>query len=206
MSLSVLERAASAQLTLPLVVKRSDPDIAMVLTDGELLRLAGVAREGRRRDWLLGRNALKQVLRSLALSDDTSTITFPNRQVSLTHSGKLSFAAGTSAPACGIGIDYEPLRDINRGIARWFLHDEECEWAENSTDHVAAVLRLWTIKEAALKCHPENAGMVLKDFVIVDLNAKVLRVATIGDDPRIQVASHACESGWLSIAVCGDAA
>jgi 4'-phosphopantetheinyl transferase EntD len=204
--LEVLERTASVQLALPLVVRRSDGGIAAPLSESERLRLAAMGRERRRRDWLLGRDALKQVLRALGLGDDTSTITFPDPRLSLTHSGNLSFATGTLTPASGIGIDYEPIRDINPGIARWFLQDDECKWAESRTDPVSTLLRLWTIKEAAFKCHPANAGMTLKDFVIVDPGAPVPRVATVGDGLRIRVTSFPCDSGWLSIAVCREAA
>lgn len=197
-----LERHASTQLGLPLIIRRSDSTIATMLTEGEQLRLAAIARGRRGHHWLLGRNALKQVLRALSLDTDTSMINFPNLQVSLTHSGNLSFATGTSALMSGIGIDYEPVRPLNPLIARWFLHDEECRWVEKRSDRAAPLLRLWTIKEAAFKSYPENTGMVLKDFVIVGVDANVVRVATVDGDSRIQVTSHPCASGWLSIAVC----
>ena len=54
------------------------------LTPGELARLPDGIR---RHDWLLGRAALKALLGI----DDTSSLAFPNRSVSLTH------AAGVAA-------------------------------------------------------------------------------------------------------------
>lgn len=205
MRLKVLEWTASAQLALPLVVRCSDYRAAVALGKNERLQLAGMRREGRRQEWQLGRAALKQVMRALGLADDTSTITFPDPRLSLTHSGNVSFATGTPAPASGIGIDYEPLRDIKPAIARWFLHDDECRWVESRPDRSETLLRLWTVKEAAFKCYPANAGMLLKDFVIVDLEAPVLRVAPARDDLCIDVSSMSCRKGWLSIAVCRDA-
>lgn len=205
-SLNVLERAASAQLALPLVIRCSNYRGAVALGKNERLRLACMTRERRRREWQLGRDALKQVMRALGLADDTSSITFPNPRLSLTHSGNVSFATGTAGPALGIGIDYEPQRDINPDITGWFLRDNECRWVEGRSDYFESLLRLWTVKEAAFKCYPANAGMLLKDFAIVDLEAPVLRVAAAGDDSRIDVSSMACETGWLSIAICRNAA
>jgi 4'-phosphopantetheinyl transferase EntD len=202
MKLKELERNASRRLALPLIIRRSDSLIETMLSEGEQLRLADLSGERRKRDWLIGRNALKQVLQALSLDTDTSMIIFPNRQVSLTHSGSLSFATGTSEPLSGIGIDYEPARSLNPLIARWFLRDDECRWVEKSSDRAETLLRWWTIKEAAFKSHPENADMVLKDFVILDLDVKVVRVATVDGNSRIQVFSHRLASGWLSIAVC----
>jgi phosphopantetheinyl transferase len=206
MRLDVLEREASAKLKLPLVIRRSDAGAAVALRRNERLRLSGMTRERRRHQWLLGRAALKQVMRALGMDDDTSAISFPYPRLSLTHSGNVSFAAGTAAPASGIGIDYEPGRNLTPGIARWFLQDEEYRWAESRFDRDATLLRLWTVKEAAFKCYPANAGMLLKDFSILDPAAPVLRLAASGDQPRIEVTSMTCETGWLSIAVCRGAA
>jgi len=202
MRLHALEESASARLGMPVVLARAEPDAELSLRASEYLYLAAMKQERRKRDWLLGRNALKQVLAALSRDEDTSVISFPNRQVSLTHSCGVSLAVGAAIPANGIGIDYEPLRDINRKIARFFLNDAEAGWLAQQAEGVgtAELLRLWTIKEAAFKCYPRNAGMLLNDFTIVNMDAAVTEVAVHGDAGRIAIACYAYDSGWLSVA------
>jgi 4'-phosphopantetheinyl transferase EntD len=202
MRLHVLEASASGRLGLPVILAQADPDAEPSLSEPEFLCLSAIRHERRKRDWLLGRNALKQVLAALSRDDDTSVITFPNSQVSLTHSCGVSLAVGAARPANGIGIDYEPLRDINRKIARFFLNDREVGWLAQQAECVrtAELLRLWTIKEAAFKCYPGNARMLLYDFTVVDMDATATEVAVDGDAGRIAIACYAHESGWLSVA------
>jgi 4'-phosphopantetheinyl transferase EntD len=202
MRLQALEESASVRLRLPVVLARADPGAQPSLSEPEYLCLSAIKQERRQRDWLLGRNALKQVLAALSRDDDTSVITFPNSQVSLTHSCGVALAVGAALPANGIGIDYEPLRDVNRKIARFFLNDGEVGWLAQQAECVrtAELLRLWTIKEAAFKCYPGNGGMLLYDFTVVDIEATVTEVAVDGDAGRIAIACYAYESGWLSVA------
>jgi len=203
MRLPALEESASARLGLPVVLARADPEAGLSLCESEYLRLSAIKQERRKRDWLLGRNALKQVLAALSRDEDTSVISFPNSQVSLTHSCGVSLAVGAAIPATGIGIDYEPLRDINRKVARFFLNEAETGWLAQQAECVgtAELLRLWTIKEAAFKCYPRNAGMLLSDFTVVDMDAAVTEVAVNGDAGTIAIACYAYDSGWLSVAV-----
>lgn len=186
-----------------MIVTRADSDFAATpLSPAERERLAGIARERRKRDWLLGRNAVKQVLAALSREDDTAIISFPDARISLTHGGGVAFAAGTSATTSGIGIDYEPVRDVNPAIARWFLNDAEVEWLDETAERerTATLLRLWTIKEAAFKSYPENSAVTLKELVIVDADAPAVEVATPCDGARIRVSCCAYEAGYLSIA------
>ena len=208
MRLHALEQSTSARLGLPVILARADPDAEPALCESEHLCLSAIKQERRKRDWLLGRNALKQVLAALSRDEDTSVISFPNRELSLTHSCGVSLAVGATIPAGGIGIDYEPLRYINAKIARFFLNDEEAARLAQQVECVdtAELLRLWTIKEAAFKSYPGNAGMLLSDFTIADMKAAVTEVVVNGDAGRIAIACYAYDSGWLSVGVFGNRA
>ncbi len=173
------------------------------LNQAERKQFNELRHKRRRRDWLLGRNALKQLFGALDRGDDTTAISFPNRQVSLTHGGDTALAAGTSAASLGIGIDYEPLREIDTRIARWFLNEAETNWLNEQPecDRVSQLVRLWTIKEAAFKSYPDNAGMTFKEFSIIDAARAVTTVIAAGHGACIRVACRACDLGYLSIAI-----
>ncbi len=199
-----LEQSVAEHLETPMIVVRSDEDVETTrLNRAEHDRMAEFRHERRRRDWLLGRNALKQLLATLDRGDDTTAVSFPNRQVSLTHGGDTALAAGTSAASLGIGIDYEHLRKIDTRIARWFLNEAETSWLNEQPecDRVAQLVRLWTIKEAAFKSCPDNAGMTFKEFSIIDAVGAVTTVIAAGHGACIRVASRGCAPGYLSIAI-----
>jgi 4'-phosphopantetheinyl transferase EntD len=205
MRLRALEKRLGDCLETPLIVVRSgeaiDPE-RLHSTERELL-LEFKGRE-RRRHWLLGRNALKQVLLELDRGDDTAELTFPGSQISLTHGGDIALAAGTSATGLGIGIDYEPLRDIDPRVARWFLDDSESAWLNEQPRHARMnlLVRLWTIKEAAFKSHPDNWSMTFSEFAIGDPAAEITDIVCYGR--KIKASSFAFESGYLSVAISGE--
>lgn len=204
MRLHALEKWVSGRLDTPMIVVRSDASMEkMRLNQAEHKQFNELRHKRRRRDWLLGRNALKQLFGALDRGDDTTAISFPNRQVSLTHGGDTALAAGTNAASLGIGIDYEPLRKIDIRIARWFLNEAEKSWLNEQPecDRVAQLVRLWTIKEAAFKSCPDNAGMTFKEFSIIDAAGAVTTVIAAGHGACIRVASRACAPGYFSIAI-----
>ena len=204
MRLQALEKSVTERLDTPIMVVRSDATVEKTrLNQAERKRFNELRHERRRRDWLLGRNSLKQLLTALDRGDDTTAITFPDRQVSLTHGGDTAFAAGTTTASLGIGIDYEPLREIDTRIARWFLNEAETNWLNEQPecDRVAQLVRLWTVKEAAFKSYPDNAGMTLRGLSITDPAAPVTSVVATGHGACIQATCRACESGYMSIAI-----
>jgi hypothetical protein len=160
------------------------------LTPGEVARVP----EGlRRTDWLRGRAALKLLLGDDA---DTSTVTFPNRSLSLTH------AAGWAVAACcdddkgdhiGLGVDFEGDRQVDPRAARFFLRPQER----------GDLLRLWTVKEALFKATPDNGGAMLLDYEVADANA-LAGTARDRAGRRFRYTSAPLRQGWLTIAV-GDA-
>jgi len=203
MRLRTLERHLGRRLETPVILVRSDVGVdSERLSQAELDRMSGFRNARRKRDWLLGRNALKEILPELDRQDDTTTITFPDKQVSLTHAGNIAYAAGVVAEDLGIGIDYEPMRELDTEVARWFLNDSELQWLVNQSGSARAtqLVRLWTVKEAAFKSHSDNAQLTLCDFTIEDPKATVSGVFVNGR--HITVTCCARDSGYLSVAVC----
>ncbi len=140
----------------------------------------------------------------MLLCTEDATATFPGSRISLTHAGNMAFAAGTASIACGLGIDYEPLRPLDERAARWFLNEAESDWLGSQPEgsRGSQMVRLWTIKEAAYKSHPNNRQMTLSEFAISEPSAHFSDVITGG--PRIKVISESCWSGYLSIAIFGE--
>lgn len=201
MRMRALERTFSAKLEIPLIIARSDPNRRTILTELEHERLTSFGSERRRKQWLIGRNALKQVLSALSLDDDTCVISFPNARLSLTHSGDIAYAVGTAAVALGIGIDFERPRRMSTKAAHFYLAPREVTWVEGRNDRNAELLRLWTAKEAAYKSYLGNTGKILKDFTILDPSRPVIQATVIGEGARISIASETCADGLIAVSV-----
>ncbi len=152
------------------------------LTPGELARLPDGLR---RHDWLLGRAALKAVL-GIA---DTSVVAFPNRSVSLTHSGGVAVAARCDGPQAGLGVDLEGWQTIDPRTARLYLHAHE----------QGDLLRLWTVKEALFKATPDNDAAVFLDYEVDDPHALTGRARDrLGR--TFEYVSTSRPEGWLTLA------
>jgi 4'-phosphopantetheinyl transferase EntD len=207
MRLRHLEKHLSASFDTEMIVVRSATGIdPALLTGSERDRLEEFRNEERQRDWLLGRRALKEIQLHLGHDVDTTQLTFPGSRISLTHAADIALAVAAVATRCGIGVDYEPLRDIDIRIARWFLDATEMDWLESQPESTRAahLVRLWSAKEAAFKCHPDNECLTLAEFAICDPAAPV-RVAVAGGR-RIRLSCHAYESGYLSFAISRESA
>ena len=158
------------------------------LVPGERARLP----TGRRRhEWLLGRAALKALLGI----DDTSSLAFPNRSVSLTHAAGVAVAARCDGPQAGLGVDLEGWQDIDAGTARLYLHPHEHPHEQGD------LLRLWTVKEALFKATPSNGDAMFLDYEVEDPHP-LGGVARDRHGRRFEYLSHRRPEGWLTLAVC----
>ena len=146
----------------------------------------------RRREWLLGRAALKRLLGG----GDTSGVRFPHRSLSLTHAGGLAVAAGLDGGQRGLGVDYEPGRGVEPRTARFFLRP-----LERQRTGAGDLLRLWTVKEALFKATPGNEGATLLGYETIDPAAPAGRAVDRGGR-AFRYASGAAQGGWLTVAVC----
>lgn len=150
---------------------------------------------------------MKQVLATVGRDTDTSLIEFPHRQLSLTHAGESAFSIADTSGSAGVGIDYEPLRPVNPKITRLFLNAAEQRWLQRCPESEVQqqIVRLWTVKEAAFKSYPSNAGRVLADFSIVDPGSRISEVTVEPAGWRIRVACERYDEGYLSVAICEEA-
>ena len=160
------------------------------LSPGERAAYDRLGGELRRRDWLLGRAALKRLLHGA----DTSGVTFPNRRLSLSHAGGVAVAVRVVGGYAGVGVDFERRRTTDPRTARFFLHQDE-----RVPDH--DLLRLWTVKEALFKATPDNEGAQLLDYRVDD-PAAAAGSATDGRGHAFEYASSLLCDGSLSVAIC----
>lgn len=174
------------------------------------------ARPGRR-DWLLGRAALRELVGVLGVGEDPSALAFPHPRLSLTHAGGLALAVGVEAPGpgpdghvVGVGIDFEPARSsVDPRLDRFFLDGVEQAWVDGlgEPEASAARLRLWTVKEALFKANPVNAGTVLAAYRPPSPAARHGPAA--GPCPPATALAYAAvdlAAGSLAVAVCRTAA
>jgi phosphopantetheinyl transferase len=149
------------------------------------------ARQG---EWLLGRTALKQLLPA---GTDTSAVTFPHPQLSISHACGMAVAVHV-AGALGTGVDVELAdRRPDRRTARFFLH------ADERAEHLSAgeLLRLWTVKESLFKATPDNAQLELLDYRLADA-ASTVGVASGPRGERFRYATAQVADYVLTVAVC----
>ncbi len=201
MRLTDIEHAASERLEMTVQLSCSESPLPRLsMSPGELAQLETLSHLERRRDWLTGRAALKALLRRQGRGTDTSTLRFPASNLSLTHAGGIALATGTDVRR--IGIDYEELREVHSRMAAWFLDDAERAWlaALPETQAARQLVRLWTIKEAAFKCHPGNNSMVLGDFSIVAPASRAVVAVVSTRGLRLRVHCREFRRGYLSVA------
>jgi phosphopantetheinyl transferase (holo-ACP synthase) len=144
---------------------------AGLLSPREEKVLAGLGIVPRRRKWLLGRIAAKQLVREILgeqeLPDSQiSVLNQPSGEpfvllegrgawqfpISLSHRSEIGMAAAPSEPDARIGADLETIEPRDPALIRQFFTDEEAEIVEGSgDDRDLVVARIWSAKEAVLK-------------------------------------------------------
>ena len=165
------------------------------LSPAERARFDTLPAEPRRRDWLLGRAALKALV---GAAFDTAALEFPHPRLSLTHAGGTAFAAMAGADVLGTGVDFEPARaTVDPRAAHFFLGPAERAAASTAGD----LVRLWTVKEALFKATPGNAGFVLADYTLDDAGVATGWATGPGTE-ALRYATVAAAGGLLTVAVC----
>jgi len=171
-----------------------------ILSAREKSAYANLRGGQRRRDWLNGRAALKRLLKFLGEDEDTSALVFPHPRISLSHAGAIAVALGTDANAAGFGVDYEPIRAVKPGLTRWFLVPHERAWLarQPTCRRDEAIVRLWTIKEAAYKSHPHNAALSLSELSIERPGATSGIVLLAASGERIRYITRPFARGFVT--------
>lgn len=198
-----MRRAFGSELSAAIETSCSDLPIEVgELTLGERGVFDNLKDGERREEWLRGRGRLKEVLRCLEESEDTSRLKFPNARFSLSHSGDRAMAVGIpdTRGIDGIGVDMERPRPVKAEAARFFLNEIERQRLTRSTE--SDRLRLWTVKEALFKAHPENEGQGVKDYFILFPDRLSGSAVHPRSGRRFLYHSEASSEGVLTVAVC----
>jgi len=154
------------------------------------------------RSWRGRRKALGKLVSMLDLgpSKKADSLVFPQRQLSLTHSGDWSIAAGTrSLKILGIGVDFEVTRTMDQSTTRLFLNQRE---RNRLGDTNGQALRLWSIKEAIFKSDPDNHRCRVWNYELYNPTCYSGRAFRAGSNKRFHYISLNLIEGVLAIAVC----
>lgn len=174
------------------------------LTVGERTVWKDLSGNERKVAWLRGRRALRNLRVRQGCDADTSELSFPSPQYSVSHAGELSLAAGVGDTVQGVGVDVELDRVPGTAFARFFMTSEELNYIRSLRGQTAShcVLRIWTIKEALFKATPDNKGLVLRSFRLTDPSAEEGE-ATLVSRPglRLYYSSISLVRGQLGVAI-----
>jgi 4'-phosphopantetheinyl transferase EntD len=201
----VLERRFSTVCGAPITVAvvSSALDVEE-LTVGEMEALSLLGHARRRRSWLTGRAALKRLLAKLERDQDTAKLSFPHRELSLSHSGETAVAVAVGSNAGGVGVDIELSRPVRPAMARFFLREGEQDYVNELTgsEKERELLRLWTVKEALFKSDLNNASRGVMNYRVVDPAARQGFAHVEGEgDSLFSYGSFESESCVVSCAV-----
>ena len=115
---------------------------------------------------------------------------FPQYHFNLSHSGSLALCALDEQP---VGVDIEGIRPHHPNLARRICSGEELTWLEGQTDTIGALCKLWTCKEALVKCRGTGLTVPLRE----------IRVPLTCGGERDGILFHAFgTAGWCAC-VCG---
>ncbi len=139
--------------------RSADTVVARLLAPDEVALLQTLHLEKRRRQYILGRLVLRQLLAEqlgeeparvplVVAGDGAVDLADSAWRLSIAHSGDRAVAAVSTRGA--IGVDIERVQPRHQGLPRFLLHPEEHAMVE-SPDPDDRLILLWTIKEAVLK-------------------------------------------------------
>ena len=77
-----------------------------------------------------------------------SIVGHPEICFNLSHCKEAAICAISDQP---IGVDVESVRSFNESLVRYTMNEDEIRQIESAEDRAVAFIRLWTMKEAALK-------------------------------------------------------
>mgnify|MGYP006279455973 CR=1 FL=1 len=131
-----------------------------LLSEAEAARYEAFPVEKRKREFLLGRAALRTLLADrlggapeairVEVTDD-GALELPDHplHVSISHAGDRAVAVASRRP---VGVDLERIAERNPDVERFLLHPDEQPLLDTlPMDRPAAFILCWTLKEATLK-------------------------------------------------------
>jgi phosphopantetheinyl transferase len=198
------------RLNLPFEVYFTDSlCLESLLSENEKEILANFNSQTRKQNWLLGRQAIKQVIKNISndfdnssLSFDTAQIKFPCNWLSLSHSADLAIAIALpqTIKLKGLGLDLQLNKFPKAGSEKFFVKPSEKEILNNLPEKDPAKNRclFWTIKEACYKANPENQNTFLSEYEITNFDLGLAKKGIY----QFKFASLALPNGFLSVAIC----
>ena len=134
------------------------------------------------KSWLM----LKELLKPLGITDLKMDFNehgkpflthYRDVHFNLSHCKEAAICVISDRP---VGVDVESVRSYNDSLVRYTMDDDEVREIEAAEDRAVAFIRLWTMKEAALKL--EGTG-ISKDMKLV-LRQKGFDFETVIDSKR----------------------
>lgn len=182
------------------------------LTETEIIQLAQYKNERRRSSWLRGRRALKILMREIEFADqhaplntiDTTATFFPHPAFSLSHSRDIAIAISCLAPAFGVGLDLEFIKETKTQMSRFYLSEDERGWLDKLSDKERSIeqIRLWTAKEAIFKSDLNNENRTLLSYQLADPRANSGKARVRTDEKyKADYSSRRFGDCWISIAI-----
>lgn len=186
----------------------SAPRWKMMLSAAELERYAEFPSEKRRREFLLGRAALRTLVAdhveetpgdvSLRVAEDGAVelADYPHH-VSLAHAGDRALAA--MAPF-RVGVDLEQIATYEPDVRRFALRSDEQKLIGSWTlERDAAFILVWTLKEAVLKARRTGLRTAPKK-VHLDVDPNELRGSAQVEGETWQVAAERWDDFYGAVA------
>lgn len=113
----------------------------------------------------------------------------------LSHSDQRAFCIASTQP---VGCDVEKIRHMDHGIAKRFFAPAENDALAlcQTDDHWDALFfRIWTLKEAFMKCTALGFGLPLNAFTILPTNDKITLNQQV-DNNDYQLFTHTSNDGY----------
>lgn len=80
----------------------------------------------------------------------------------ISHCGDVVCIAVSETP---VGVDMEKTREYDRRFAQYILNDDELAFCEKQQDKDESITKLWTQKEATIKCLGLSMSTPLKNII-----------------------------------------
>ena len=80
--------------------------------------------------------------------DKPSIVGHPEIHFNLSHCKEAAICVVSDQP---VGVDVESVRSFNESLVRYTMNETEVKEIESAEDQAVAFIRLWTMKESALK-------------------------------------------------------
>lgn len=159
----------------------------------------------RKRSFLLGRTALKQLLAESGGTGETGHLSFPVAGYSLSHSSGRGVAVSCLSPVSKIrvGVDIEMVRRLDRRSAKFFLSESEKRWLAKCDDSrvTLELIRLWTVKEALFKANMSCADRSLVKYGLFSPASSSGEAGHELSGGRFRYATLASDGFYISCAV-----